>query len=342
MSILSILSTTLKVAALSVLKPVNASFGLLKDKEDERDWKYSALRAKDEGIGIAYSPKNYRKQISTLSVKDQRPYNICCFAAATLQKEKDEGVELSPRSLVAYAKSAGYITGNGYSSLRNAQQAVIEHGIAEASLVKEEPKNDWSMYSSHYSLLAKPIKENAAKHKAKSQLLLTSQSDWFHALDNDRIIQTGCKWYTGYNNLKDPYVLPIGSGVYVGGHSFACVGYDIGNKVFICQNSFGSNWGSNGIFYVRFADFSAFYQGRLTVDIPEMVNTVAATYEGKDIKSNNDPKIYRVMGGKKLLYPDEKTFFSWGGKFGTDKTWVMVSSQILSAIPDGGVMKLKA
>jgi len=342
MSLLSVLSTTLKVAALSVFKPVEASFGLLKDKEDERDWKYSAVRAEDGEVGIAYSPKSYTKQISTLSIKDQRPYNICCFASATVQKEKDEGVELSPRSLVAYARSAGYITGNGYSSLRNAQQAIIEHGIAEASLVKEEPRNDWETYTKHYSLSSKEVTSSAANHKAKAQLLLTSQSDWFHALDNDRIIQTGCAWFSGYNTLPDPYVLPIGKGVNVGGHAFVCIGYDLGNKVFIFQNSFGRNWGNNGIFYVRFADFGALYQGRLTVDMPNIVNTVAASYEGKDIKSASDPKIYHVMEGKKLWYPDEKTFFSWGGRFGTDKTWTLVSSQILSAIPDGGVMKLKA
>lgn len=340
MSLLSILSTTLKVAALSVMKPVEASFGLLPDKEDERDWQYSAIRAED-GVGVAYAPKNRTKQISTLSIKDQRPYNICCFVSAVAQKEKDEGVELSPRSLVAYARSAGYITGNGYSSLRNAQQAIIEHGVAEASLVKEEPRSDWETYSRHYSLSSKDVTSNAATHKAKAQLILTSQSDWFHALDNDRIIQTGCKWYSGYNKLADPFVLPIGNGVYVGGHAFICIGYDLSNKVFIFQNSFSKTWGNNGIFYVRFADFGSLYQGRLTVDVPSIVNTVAASYEGKDIKSANDSKIYHVMNGRKLWYPDEKTFFSWGGRFGTDKSWVLVSDSILNAIPSAGTMSLK-
>ena len=321
---------------------MEAAFGLLKDTKDERDWKYEVIREEDQEVGaVAYTPKNKKVLIKTLSIKDQRPYNTCCFASATIQKEIDEGVELSLRSLVSFARSAGYITGNGYSSLRNAQNAVIQYGIAEAKLLKEEPKNDWETYTKHYSLSSKDVKNSAALHKAKSQVVLVNQSDWFHALDNGRTIQTGCMWYTGYNSPTAPFVLSIGRGRSVGGHAFTCVGYDLAKSVFIFQNSFGSSWGDKGLFYIRFADFRYLYQGRLSVDMPQLPNLVAKSYEGKDIKSESDPRIYRVRDGKRYWYPDERTFFSWGGRFGTEKTWQLVSSQVINAIPEGGVMELK-
>lgn len=312
------------------------TFGVIEEKSDERDYLYSVVRD-EETIGAVYVPKNERKVIKTVSVKDQRPYNTCCFASATAQKEVDEGVELSLRSLVAYARKTGYITGNGYSSLRNSQLALINFGVAEAKLLEEAPKTSWEKYSAHYEALSSKVLDSAKSHKAKSTLLLTTQSDWFHALDNDRVIQTGCVWYTTYNKLSPPYVLPIGTGVSVGGHAYICIGYDLGKKVFIMQNSFGDTWGDNGRFYVRFSDFKSLYQGRLTVDEP-VIEKVASSYEGKDIKSASDPKIYRVKDGKKHWYPDEKTFFSWGGRFGSDKTWILVSDSVMKAIPEGNRM----
>jgi hypothetical protein len=343
MSLLSILASTLKQTALSAFSPVSASFGVdpkEESKTDERDWKYEVVR-EDKQVGAAYAPKNKRVLIKTVSIKDQRPYNTCTFASALAQKEVDEGVELSLRSLVAYATRAGYISGNGYSSLRLSQQALINYGAAEASLVKEEPKNDWITYSKHYTLSSAQVRENAAKYKAKSQLVLNTQSDWFHALDNGRVIQTGCGWYTGYNGLGAPFTLQIGKGVYVSGHAFICIGYDVDKKVFIFQNSFGPAWGDGGKFYVRFADFSALFIGRLTVDMPNLVAKVASSYEGKDVKADGDPRIFRVQDGKKRVFPNEQIFFSWGGRFGTDKTWVLVAKSVISSLPDGVPMTLK-
>lgn len=339
MSFLQYLGSILKKTAIHAIEPMEAAYGLLKDEKDERDWKYEVLRD-EKHVGAGYLPKNKRVLLKTVSIKDQRPYNTCTFASAVAQKEIDEGVELSLRSLVCFARSAGYITGNGYSSLRNAQQALINFGAAEAKLLKEEPKTNWEIYANS-RVLQEDVKKSASTHKAKSSLLLTSISDWFHALDNGRAIQTGCKWFTGYNSLPEPYVLPIGRGVSVGGHAFVCIGYDMTQKIFIFQNSFGPSWGDKCLFYVRFADFSQLYQGRLTVDIPDMANKVAASYEGKDIKTADDPRIYRVEGGKKRVFTNEKVFFSWGGRFGTDKTWVLVSSQIMNAIPEGQPMTLK-
>lgn len=339
MSFLEYFSSIVKKLVISAVEPVNLTYGLLKDEKDERDWEYKVLR-EEENIGLGYLPKNKRVLLKTISVKDQRPYNTCCFASAIVQKELDEGVELSLRSLVSYARSAGYITGNGYSSLRNAQKALIEFGAAEVGLVQEELRSNWDLYS-HARNLQEDVRENAAKHKAKNSLLLTSISDWFHALDNGRAIQTGCKWYTGYNQLPAPYILPIGRGAYVGGHAFTCIGYDTDKKVFIFQNSFNKTWGDSGLFYIRFSDFSQLYQGRLTVDLPNVVDKVVSAYEGKDIKTNDNPGIYRVRDGKRYLYPNEQVFFSWGGRFGTDKTWVLVSKQVMEALPLGGSMELK-
>ncbi len=39
----------------------------------------------------------------------------------------------------------------------------------------------------------------------------------------------------------------------LGGHAVVCVGYDDVNKVWICRNSWGTNWGDKGYFYLPYA-----------------------------------------------------------------------------------------
>jgi len=38
----------------------------------------------------------------------------------------------------------------------------------------------------------------------------------------------------------------------LGGHAVLCCGYDDARQVFICQNSWGANWGDKGFFYMPY------------------------------------------------------------------------------------------
>lgn len=312
--------------------------GLTKHKPDERDYSYEDVILGGQG----YAPKHRKHEIRTVSIKNQQPFNTCCFASAVAQKEIDEGVELSVKGVVAHAKTKGRLQKDGYSTLRDAQQTLIDFGAPEASVL-DDSRTDFASYSSP-SNLSKAVVESASAHKSARFFAVQSQEAWYSALDSGKAIHTWMEWRTGYNmsgGLRPPYVLKIGSGLPVGGHAVICIGYDIPRGVLIFQNSFGRFYGDNGKFYVSIADWFGRVKsvGYVSVDVDS--SKIIAAYEGKDVKSESDPRIWRIEGGKKRHYPNEAVFLSHGGRFGTSKTWVLVSGSLLNSVPEGETMKRK-
>jgi C1A family cysteine protease len=51
---------------------------------------------------------------------------------------------------------------------------------------------------------------------------------------------------TGIAPLPDPDERVLG------GHAILVIGYDLDKKLFICRNSWGTDWGDKGIFYLPF------------------------------------------------------------------------------------------
>jgi hypothetical protein len=312
--------------------------GLLKQVPDERDFSYDKVF-----LGVAsYIPKHQVYEVPVTPIKNQLPFNTCCFASAVSQKEVSEGVELSVKSVVAFAKSKGRLQADGYSTLRNAQQCLIDFGVAESSVL-DDSRGDFTSYASFLNL-TKEVRESAALHKASKFFSVTTRDAWFKALDEDNAIQTWMTWRTAYNmsgGLKPPYVLPIGKGAAVGGHAFKCVGYDLKKGLMKFQNSFGKAYGDEGYFYIRISDWFNIIKSVGYVSIDADNSQVIASYNGKSVKAENDPKIYRIENGKKRLFPNEQVFYSHGERFGTDKTWVLISGSLLRSIPEGANMKQK-
>lgn len=320
------------------VKGAEGGLGLIKHTPDERDYSYD-----DVFLGAqAYLPKHRVHEVKTLSIKNQLPFNTCTFASATLQKEVAEGVELSVKSLVSSAKQKGRITGDGYSTLRNAQQTIIDCGIAETGII-DDSRGGFETYASAKNL-TKMVIDNAASHRSSKFFAVNTRDAWFKALDDGNAIQTWITWRTAYNmsgGLSSPFVLRIGAGVTVGGHAFSCIGYDLDKGLLKFQNSFGRAYGDNGCFYVRISDWFNVVKSVGYVSIDADQSQIIASYEGKDVKADGNPSIYRIENGKKRSYPSESIFYSHGGRFGSDKTWKLISSALLRSIPEGAIMKQK-
>jgi hypothetical protein len=314
--------------------------GLVPHEEDPRDFKYGALG----GLFGPYIPKQSRLQMTPLEIKNQYPNNDCVFHAYTACREQDVGTPLSPRSLVIYARQKGYLRSNGLSSVRNGQKAGVEFGLALES-VMGNPNMRWQEYA--YAPLTPDIEVSAAHNKAKSYFWVSGKDEWLKALDDKHPIHTGFDWYSSYNmasGFGSPWVLPWRRGYKVGGHSVACIGYDIPKNLLIFQNSFGGDWGDSGLFYVSMDRiWHEGIQGAVAVSLDsESMGTFVSSHEGKDVKATDNPVIYRVQDGKKRPYPDEITFYAGGGRFpdGDDvQTFEDVASSFISMIPDGDPMK---
>lgn len=94
-----------------------------------------------------------------------------------------------------------------------------------------------------------------------------SFNSFLSALQTQPLI-VGTAFYAG---MEDPdrngLVRPTG-GV-VGGHEYTILGVDYGTELICALNSWGSDWGQNGRFYMSFADFATLQadQGDVTVPI---------------------------------------------------------------------------
>lgn len=314
---------------------------ILEHIQDPRDFRYSLL-----GGIFDYKPKHRRLLLPVLDIKAQYPNNTCVFHSYASCREPDEGVVLSPRSLVAYAKKRGYLTRDGISSIRNGQKAGIEFGIAEDAICPNV-NLPWDTYSGLQ--LSDDLQKAAARHKAKSTFWVNSKNEWLKALDDGHSVHTGFDWYSAYNmngGLSAPWCLKWRKGFKVGGHAVRCCGYDLDHpagEVYIFQNSFGKSWGENGLFYVRMSDIHREgIEGACAVDLDgDLLEAFIASHEGLDVKSNAEPTIYRIQDGKKRPFLDVVTFYAWGGHFPTDgqQSFSDVSKVVLEKMPLGEPMK---
>jgi len=277
--------------------------------------------------------------IEPLSIKHQKRTNTCVWQSYAVSREATEGAPLSPKSLVRYAITRGYIRGNGFSTLREGQKAGIEFGVAEESLL-DNSISSWRDYA--WGGLSDRVKENAYKHKGKSYFSVRSKNETLKALDDGIPIHTGFTWRSSYNmsgGLRAPYVLPIGRGYVIGGHAFTLIGYDLDKGLYKFQNSCGEGYGEKGCFYVRMDVWHRISpQGYVTVDMDDMtIAEFLKSYEGKEVKIKENPAIYKIENGKLRAFTDPLTFHAHGGSF-EPESYTLVASKLLDMLEDGEPM----
>ncbi len=310
--------------------------GLNPTPDDDRDF--------DTGVfgWFNYKPKHQKHIIKTLSVRNQYPLNTCQWNATDVQKEPDETIRLSVRSIVIKGKQLGYITGNGFSNLRDGQKVLQKWGILKEGIINEAITN-WKKYSDPEVI--RGLDGEAAKHKISSYWKVSSRNDALKLLDDNRIISTGLKWYTGFNvggGFRSPWLISKSEGWLVGGHAIDIIGYDLnykGKKVYICQNSYGPNWGDDGKFYIEMGYMDKVNYGYWSNldDVDKELGQFLMKYDGKNVKGSGSA-IYHIQKGKKKAYPNWETYLSWNGKV---RGFTEVDDDILEKVEKGEMMDIK-
>jgi len=305
--------------------------GLLKDKVDLRDFQYGWLWGGD------YAPKREEWKIPTVSLKDQNPFNTCVFNSCSIQKEVDEGCELSVSSLVARAKLEGLVSQDGFSTLRSGQKMIQNYGISSIKTLGERSQT-WENYS-HASNLTPEIAEDAKLHRSESYWQVSGKSQTLKALDEGRVIHTGIDWYSGYNmssGFTAPWIIKGELGFKVGGHAIAIVGYKRG--LYIIQNSYGPTWGDGGCFYITMDFFDRVGHARyIQKDMPVDIVPLIRDNDGKAVKVKGKPEIYLIKEGKKCPFLNMLVFYSFGF---AQKGYVYVDS-VLDKVETGETLDFK-
>jgi len=98
-----------------------------------------------------------------------------------------------------------------------------------------------------------PSDDNKAALVQKVKKTISEEKPVIVAFNIDDIPQKGC-----FATLTDDFIwIPDRSAKPVAGHAMTVVGYDdsYGGGAFEVQNSWGRNWGNDGFFWIRYADF---------------------------------------------------------------------------------------
>jgi len=291
-----------------------------------------------------YEPKRISWKLPRTRVFRQR-FNCCGWYGSTTGKEMDEGINLSPRSLVIAAKRVKYLSKDGYSNLRNNELAVKDFGIAEERLLKDGD-GKWNEFSSPRHLTPE-ILINAKEHRSASFWRVDTLEELYKALDDGRPVKFGMDWYRGFNRsggFKAPYLISGPSGRFAGGHAPILTGYErnyFGKKVVEFKNSFGDWWGDKGYAYIEeeyllknMKKYGAF----VNMDMPSDVGKFIVDNDGKNIKAKGHPGIYRLQKGKKKPYTSWLAYLAWNT---FDKGWVETDKNIIDGIKNGDVMDVK-
>lgn len=313
--------------------------GAIPDPVDERDFPISAILIEEilpENFVIPafrhWFTEDYEpiREIIEAEGKNQGQLPTCVSQACSFQKGAQEGKELSARFHHTYCKALDGYSGQG-TYIRGGQKILVDYGDCEEKIYPE--RNDIS-YSNYIdiNLLSAQMKENANKYRSKSYFNVRPEEMVQTLYQTKSVIVTGSDWYEGDNKCRG--VWEEAEGRKVGGHAFSLIGYKTfdGVKALIAVNSWGTNWGDNGIFYIFPPLFSRLYLGWVTVDITRTLAEVLIKYSNRVVKAEKKADVYLIQGGYKRVFLDEFSLWSNGYKFAGDIT--LIDPDDLLLIPE--------
>ena len=213
------------------------------DVPDFRDYIYSPSLIQ---LKQSITPSDNQK------ILDQHSEGACTgFSLAAcinfLYNNANQNVHVSARMLYEMAKLSDEWPGEDYdgSSLRGAIRGWKNMGVCE--------EGKWKYKSRDTSILSIERAKDARNHTVGAYYRLKPDITHFHAALNEvGIIAVSAHVHKGWNNPADGIIKF--NKKRDGGHAFAIVGYN--DKGFWIQNSWGKNWGKNGLALWSYEDWN--------------------------------------------------------------------------------------
>jgi len=160
----------------------------------------------------------------------------------------DKPEPVSSRMLYEMAKRNDEWEGSAYegSSLRGAIKGFYRNGVCSEATAPDKPGiKDWALTYA----MAKEARETRLGAYFRVQ---PDISDYHAALTDIGVIYASAQIHSHWETPKDGVIEPGGDPA--GGHAFAIVGYD--DTGFWVLNSWGSDWGVNGVAKWTYADWA--------------------------------------------------------------------------------------
>lgn len=220
----------------------------VKDKIDTRDHLYQLTNAAQSSV------VDLRKYCST--IEDQGNLGSCtgnaiAGAIELLHKRQNRTLDISRLFIYYYERL--FIGTINYDS-----GAYIRDGIKACYTYGAPTENLWPYNISKFKTVpSNPALLDAAKRKVTSYQRAVDFNQVIDAITSGYPVTIG---FSVYSSFDSPTVAKTGIMPYpdvnkerlLGGHAVLLVGYNKNNNTFIARNSWGTNWGDKGYFYMPF------------------------------------------------------------------------------------------
>ena len=220
-------------------------YGWIKDKEDIRDKKYSAICP----VKVSLPPKIDLRPACP-PVYNQGSLGSCSANAIGAAFQYEQIIQNDKNNFIPSRLFIYYNERVMENSVNSDDGAMIRDGLKSVANQGVCPETEWPYVISKFA--KQPPKQCYTD-------ALDNQVESYHSLDCDinqmkQCLADGYPFVFGATIIENfendevtkTGIIPMPSGNQVGGHALMCVGYSDEDGVFIVRNSWGSSWGMSG------------------------------------------------------------------------------------------------
>lgn len=221
--------------------------GALKDEYDPRDYIYSP-------VGDGAYPVGYK--LEQMPIKNQGAINSCVAHSVALIKEIQEFYETGKRVEFSTGWIYGYRLSSQYQGVgmypKEALANLKNYGNVTADIFPE----NFEYAEIQYLISNRKTEciEQAKKYKISAYARVNSVSAVKDCLYNQHSpVMVICDIYDSFYTIGANGKVPLKSGALQGSHAMTIIGWTkiSGAEYYIVQNSWGKEWGDNGLCYLR-------------------------------------------------------------------------------------------
>lgn len=277
--------------------------------------------------------ENFRPIPEVIRANIRTQYHDSCTGEGLAYQNSNFDRKLSARDCFRQAKRLDGFGVDSYGSTLNASQDAYMNGVAtEETVAQPGPEMDRDEYVS-----LDDVTDEVVSDRQKSKSYYSVGRDQFRQamLSTDKPVQTSYLYHTGDREMRtNGGVMDMASGSVITGHCQTMFGW-IGDRNIFFQ-SWGPDWGANGLMYVPQEVMVRFGMGKVTIDLPKDLGRLLRQYDGKDVVIDGD--FYRCEYAVLRKYPDEITWWAFGNVFGVDVYEIPRAD--FDAIPKGRDMSI--
>ena len=221
-------------------------FGCMSSPVDLRDYKL-----KKNIISAGIIPDEYSLNFQH-RVKNQNQVSSCVAHATSsiLEYYSSSNTKLSTNFIYGIRHKLFGDTGKGMT-LRNACKIVTKYGDMTYKSCSGNTEVDDVFKLAEDSFNDKEKLNEAYKFKAKYYLKLSSEKDIKYFLMNHGPVLISVKWYDDYK-INNEHIMKHSNNSSYGLHALMVYGWNTNG--WLCQNSWGSKWGFNGLCCIPYTD----------------------------------------------------------------------------------------